>query len=558
MLILRATVLLLVVAALVQGRASAAAPERSHVQVVAHPDDDILFMNPDVQIAIRSGAAVTSIYLTAGESDVRPADQYAAQRQAGTRAAFAQMAGVADDWDRLETVLRGRHVVEIASLRARPEIRLVFVNLPDDNDPAAVGGRHALTRMWQDGRSRVNTLVPNGSALTRSSTYDRQEVISMLADLYERFAPTVLRTHDPEPDPRYQPQWEPHFNHPDHVMTARFAMAALGNRRTHTYRYRDYNIADSPMNLPGNLVAEKRETFGRYAVHDPVVSMLDPYATWLRSMRLRWPRSPAWAATDIRGRPVFAFVSGQRVHVGNRVVSTPGFVPLEGSPVLAPGPSGALVLAVQASGTGEIFLNRQDLSGRWQRWVNLGRPPGGGVTHVGPPAVIAGQAGVVVAVRNGRGGVSVDQGSGWVDIGGAELADQIAITLDSQAALHVFATARSGLLHWRQAGRFELVAPPEKFRPSGGVAVARSPGGFGFAAFREVASGRVVVLAERVGWERLVSVDASALSDPVLAVDSADVPMLAFRDSGGTATVLEPMTGTRHVLEGQTRQACPR
>ena len=74
--------------------AEGTASRPSHVQVAAHPDDDILFMNPDESLAIRSGARVTSVYLTAGESDVEPSGEYAAQRQAGAHAAFAYMAGV--------------------------------------------------------------------------------------------------------------------------------------------------------------------------------------------------------------------------------------------------------------------------------------------------------------------------------------------------------------------------------------------------------------------------------------------------------------------------------
>lgn len=79
----------------------------SVVQVVAHPDDDLFFMNPDLSRSLTAGIPVTTVYLTSGEADGRneaaggaakdpeqPADRahYAEARQNGIRCAYAQMA----------------------------------------------------------------------------------------------------------------------------------------------------------------------------------------------------------------------------------------------------------------------------------------------------------------------------------------------------------------------------------------------------------------------------------------------------------------------------------
>ncbi|MFD0490026.1 PIG-L family deacetylase [Saccharopolyspora spinosporotrichia] len=500
--------------------ARAVPPVRSHVQVVAHPDDDILFMNPDLRAAIRSGASVTTIYLTAGESDVVPAEPYAARRQAGTRAAYASMAGVPDEWNRTELALSPQRSVEVHSPRALPSVRLVWVNLPDDNDPRAQGGKHALSRLWQDERAVVHTLVPTGSPVRGPSTYDRGALIAVLAQLYARFRPTVLRTQDPQPDARYQSQWPGH-NHPDHIATAHFAGAALrrhdpGGMAVHVLNYRDYNIADAPANLPARVVAEKRRDFAAYAAHDPVVSMGDPYATWLRSMRPRWGRSGSWTAIDRAGRPVWAHVRGGRLFLGERELSTRGFVPAAGSPAMATDGSGRLVLVVQAETSGRVLLRREDDSERWQDgWVDLGAPSVfQGVTHVGPPAVVVAPDGaIVVAVKNGRGRVSVrsDRSITWSDIGGAEVADEVSVVVDSSGITHVFALEGTRLLHWRgtPGGRFEAVATtPHGQRPAGRIAVAR-----GYVAFREADTGRVVVLAEHAGWGAVASLEAAAVSN---------------------------------------------
>ena len=116
------------VAAVLLWSPAAAGPDRSarYAQVVAHPDDDLLFMNPDLLSSVRSGAETSTIYLTSGESDVRPPEPYAASRRAGSRAAFAAMAGVADEWDRRAVQPVPGVFAEEDRLRAQPSVRLVL------------------------------------------------------------------------------------------------------------------------------------------------------------------------------------------------------------------------------------------------------------------------------------------------------------------------------------------------------------------------------------------------------------------------------------------------
>ena len=70
--------------------------------VVAHPDDDLLFMNPNLASSLRAGHCIFTVYLTTGANpggvagynatygtSITPA-QYAAKREAGILAAYAQ------------------------------------------------------------------------------------------------------------------------------------------------------------------------------------------------------------------------------------------------------------------------------------------------------------------------------------------------------------------------------------------------------------------------------------------------------------------------------------
>src|SRR5690349_8766210 len=63
--------------------------------IVAHQDDDLLFMQPDLLEAVRRGRGVTTVYVTAGNG--KGGTSAASRRYAGLRAAYGAAAG-AHDW----------------------------------------------------------------------------------------------------------------------------------------------------------------------------------------------------------------------------------------------------------------------------------------------------------------------------------------------------------------------------------------------------------------------------------------------------------------------------
>src|SRR5205814_1739110 len=76
-------------------RASAACPAGASMQIVAHPDDDLLFQSPDVLHDIQAGKCVRTVYVTAGErGDPNTLDW----REHGVEDAYANMAGVSSSW----------------------------------------------------------------------------------------------------------------------------------------------------------------------------------------------------------------------------------------------------------------------------------------------------------------------------------------------------------------------------------------------------------------------------------------------------------------------------
>ncbi|MEV0682001.1 PIG-L family deacetylase [Actinosynnema sp. NPDC050436] len=463
----------------------AASGEVAHLQVIAHHDDDLLFMNPDVRDSVRSGHRLMTVFLTAGEAEEPDANGYSAARQAGARAAYARMAGVPDEWDGSTLALAGGRTGERYSLRSRPHVALVFINLPEDADPRADGGRGALSRMWQDrgGWVAVDTLVPTGGQVSEPSRYTGNGLIKVLAKLMEGFRPTVLRVQDSDPDPDY-PFWLPLHDHPDHVMGARFAEAAARVYRRSPDRpalsvigYRDYNTDSAPANLSPEQQDDKVGTFGAYQKHDKLAHG-PVYDRWPRRMYYRWDRGTSWVGRARDGRLHAFAVRGRQVlgwrQDGDRWQRADPDRP--GGPLAAGLAVGTGVGGLTVCGR---RLDDGDLTCHDEKgWVGLGSPDPGDA-RVGVPAVAAHRDGRLVAfVRDGRGGVSraeqdaTGRWGPWQRLGGEGVRDGLSAVPGPDGVPEVYASTATSVLRW--AGSWDRSFPAVT---PGGAPVAVEGGG---------------------------------------------------------------------------------
>ncbi len=499
------------------GSRPASPPDRAQArpvfaQIVAHQDDDVLFMNPDVYNTVRSGAATVTVYLTAGESDAPDPAGYAASRQAGARAAYAKMAGVADAWHAESLGVAGNRSVELYTLTARPELQLIFVNLPDNKDPK-LGGPGALTRIWRDGTARIRTVVPAGGVVHESYVYGRDDVVALLVSVLARFRPTLVRTQDVRPDRRYTANWPPYHDHPDHVMAARFTGEAIrayraggANPRVIQVSYRDYNVEEAPVNLSPALQREKIDLFATYGAHDPLVFYSGSYDAWPRRMYYRWPLGTNWVALDAHDR-VHAFLvqSGEVLTwwqdadgswAGPRSLGDAGGVL-------------ASTVSVARDGRGRlrVFARRLDddqivtLTEGAAEWQSLGNPNQNdgrdARTELGAPLAVAGAGGkVTVFVRNASGGVSMraEDLAGWVKLDGRDVQDGLAASV-VDGRIRLFAATRQHVLRWSEGpdGSFTLEGPLRGPPPAGPPVVCGDAVSYQRADTAEVVMGSTVV-----------------------------------------------------------------
>ncbi len=234
-------------------------PGGTTLHVVAHQDDDLLFLSPDLHTALQEWGCSWTVVLTAGDAGAGAA--YWTSRELGIQAAYADLLGVPDVWD-TTTAQLANHPVLTRTLRARPTVTVAFLRLPDGNMTGAgfaATGWQSLSKLWAGGIASM-TPVDGGPPVSRSG------LIAILAALIEQTGADLVRTQDLAADE------DGFYDHRDHVDTARFVAAAAQatSREVTLVAYRDYGISSLPANLTPTQVAAKQRSFLVYAAFDPL------------------------------------------------------------------------------------------------------------------------------------------------------------------------------------------------------------------------------------------------------------------------------------------------
>ncbi|MEU4800834.1 PIG-L family deacetylase [Actinosynnema sp. NPDC023587] len=230
------------------------------VSFAAHPDDDLLFMNPDILSDVRAGFEVWVVYLSAGDlpcGEGFPACgmDYADMRVRGERAAYARAARVRDRWT-FEALTLGGHPVATNTLDGTG-VRLVFTFVHAAGGSDQTGD---LARMVLDGGFVANPIDDR-------PPYTRESFTGVLRDLLERAGPDYIRTLSTVG------HREEDRDHVDHTAGAILvALADLdedGRTRIRRDEYAGYAIRRRPPNSTGFWRGQKTAVWHAYRPHDP-------------------------------------------------------------------------------------------------------------------------------------------------------------------------------------------------------------------------------------------------------------------------------------------------
>ena len=234
--------------------------------IVAHQDDDLLFMNPDIQASIDAGNEVTTLYITAG--DAGEGEAYWSGREQGIKNAYAAMAATESEWiDTLVTLSHdgAGYQINSSALATNPDIRLYFLRLPD-------GGENGLPRYNFESLIQLNDgRISSVTSVDGASTYARVDVIGAIGAVLEHHQPDQIRVQD------HQSEFAPR-EHRDHLSTAIFSEEALATYSAAQFTVTSY-VHYGSVDLRANLVLQEQqqtlETFQVYAEHDQYVFVDD-------------------------------------------------------------------------------------------------------------------------------------------------------------------------------------------------------------------------------------------------------------------------------------------
>ncbi|WP_328303118.1 PIG-L family deacetylase [Streptomyces sp. NBC_00435] len=484
--------------------------EGTVLQVVAHPDDDLFFMNPDLSRSISTGVKIATVYLTSGESDGRneahsphlqdpagPADHaaYAEARQNGIRAAYAQMAtgNRVSAWQRKSIPTVGGGSAEVDTLAARPEVSLVWMQM---REARSISGDNpdSLRGLWDGKVTALGSQLTSGTPAGPAFSYTRDQAVEAVAHVFAMYRPTTIRTQDPTPG-RTQ-DGRVFLDHQDHMYGARFVQAAaeryakFGDRPHFSVQnYVSYPNSSLPPTLDRQTAEEKLGYLKTYAWTDHQDWCASPAgcgdrktatrptgAGWNQTIRYSRGDGTSWMTEGTEGRLwAFAALDGQMAYW---VRGGPG-APWKG-PEFLPGTgidAGATAVRLP-DGRIAVFGTRTVLGatpqeyrrevvhavqaspdGAFGPWTALGTPDPSDpslTSAISAPSVAVDGAGrVTVLVRDSRHTLRArtqtvpgDRFGPWQSLGGAGLQGDPVAATDAAGRLHVYAATAQSVLAW--------------------------------------------------------------------------------------------------------------
>ncbi|MEV7614579.1 PIG-L family deacetylase [Streptomyces sp. NPDC089799] len=524
----------------------------SVLQIVAHPDDDLFFMNPDVSRTLLAGTKVTTTYLTSGESDginakgkepKPPADTaaYGEARQNGIRAAYAQMAtgDRTSAWNRISIPTAGGGQAEVDTLVAKPQVNLVWLQL---HEAGSIGADrpNSLRGLWNGRIPALHSVLTKESPVKQPFTYTKDQAIATIAAVIERYKPTTIRMQDPTPGKH--PKSGTPDDHQDHMFGARFTQAAVErytqvkNRPHFTVQnYLGYHNGVLARTLDPQTVQAKVGVLRTYGwadqknycgspngCGDRKVGNLPTGHIWAHSLRYTRADSTSWLVRGTGGK-LWAFAS---LDGGMAYWTRAGADPQAAwnGPVLLPGggidpgvsaarlPDGRIAVVGTRTTLGQrpqdyrrevVYAVQNAPDGTFGAWQSAGTPEAAdadGYSAISGPATAVGRNGLLTvyvrdAKRSLRSATQLPSGGfgPWQQLGGGDLQSDPVTATDAAGRTHVFAATGRTVLAWtRPAPDAPLQGPFATGLPPTTVPLTAVPDGQGVRLyFRRPDSGVV-------------------------------------------------------------------
>lgn len=235
------------------------------MNVVAHQDDDLLFMNPDISRDIAAGRCIRTVYVTAGDDG---ADRfYWLSRQRGSEAAYSAMYGSANDiWLERIVKLGERQYATVATPKDNPKVTLIFLHLPDGNLSGQGFPNYRSESLTKLESNRIDAL----HSVDNQSVYTSNDLVAAMATFMHIYQPAEIRTLA-----NYVSETIP--DHADHMAVGRYAQRARNMYEQQQFEgrvqiplsfYIGYPVRERPDNVSGDDLIKKQAAFYNYGRFD--------------------------------------------------------------------------------------------------------------------------------------------------------------------------------------------------------------------------------------------------------------------------------------------------
>jgi len=292
---------------------------------VAHSDDDMIFMQPELLDALQGGGSVATVYFVLGDPD--KGWWHAQDMLKASRTAYAGIVGSSSDWDCGYIALT--FPVEHCRLRGR-EVSLIAVDLSDGRIPG--DRRESLLHLVDGTITSMPLISPAGGVATRESVLDVASDLLTAITPAEVHALELAGTHGRD--------------HSSHMFASSFlfwAAARFGYAGPMTW-HRGYNVADEPVTLDGAEYGVAAHMLGYYeacanscgSCGSPCATISTAHETWLHRQYALHRSDPAagrlatdtgcvtseFSLGDCAAAPAVALTGDGHVHLGTSCLAS--------------------------------------------------------------------------------------------------------------------------------------------------------------------------------------------------------------------------------------------
>ncbi len=239
------------------------------MNVVAHQDDDLLFMSPDLIHDLQAGHCVRTIYITAG--DAGQGEYYWLSREQGSQAAYSDMTHSSALWIQRIVKISEHQFITVASPKGNPSLSLIYLHLPDGG---VRGDGFKFYHLGSIKKLEVN-LISSIETVDGHSSYSSADLIETLTLLMEAYRPAEIRTQAGD-------HHTTRLDHSDHMTAGRYVTKAYAAYLHRQYEdrpliplkfYAGYPIALQPQNVLDPDLAIKQSAFAAYSRYDAGVCL---------------------------------------------------------------------------------------------------------------------------------------------------------------------------------------------------------------------------------------------------------------------------------------------